>query len=88
MYKTTQQQEIEQRCLDIANFIVNTNSTVRNAAKKFKCSKSTVFLDVTKRIFEIDHQLGNQVQNVLQYNKEQRHFRGGLSTKQRFSKVK
>ena len=38
---------IEERVLELAHYIINTNSTVRSTAKKFRVSKSTVHKDVT-----------------------------------------
>jgi putative DeoR family transcriptional regulator (stage III sporulation protein D) len=40
---------IEERATDIANYIIETNATVRQAAKKFGISKSTVHMDATKQ---------------------------------------
>ena len=38
---------IEERAVEIANYIVEENATVRQAAKKFGVSKSTVHMEVT-----------------------------------------
>jgi len=39
---------IEERAVDIANYIIKNNATVRQTAKQFGVSKSTVHMDVTK----------------------------------------
>ena len=38
---------IEERAIEIANYIVEQNATVRQAAKRFGVSKSTVHMVVT-----------------------------------------
>ena len=38
---------IEERAVEIANYIIDTKATVRQAAKKFGISKSTVHMEVT-----------------------------------------
>lgn len=76
---------IEERVLSIANYIIETNSTVRAAAQKFKVSKSTVHKDITERLTEVSPQLAASVKTVLDENKAQRHIRGGLATKEKYS---
>jgi len=39
---------IEKRAVEVANFMIHHNATVRETAKKFGISKSTVHTDVTK----------------------------------------
>ena len=39
---------IEERAVEIANYIIETRATVRQTAKKFGISKSTVHIVVTK----------------------------------------
>lgn len=76
---------VEQRVIDIARYIIETECTVRTAAKKFGVSKSTVHKDITARLQEIDGLLFNEVDKVMQTNKAQRHIRGGLATKMKYS---
>lgn len=75
---------IEERVLELANYIVSTNSTVRATAKKFKVSKSTVHKDVTERLQEISPSLATEVKSVLEINKAERHIRGGMATKEKY----
>ena len=42
---------IEERAIEIANYIIEEKATVRQTAKKFGVSKSTVHIDVTKEVF-------------------------------------
>lgn len=79
---------VEKRCIDLGHYIVETKSTVRKAAKVFGISKSTVHNDVTKRLSVINPLLCSEVKTVLDENKAQRHIRGGLATKEKYSKMK
>ena len=56
---------IEERVLELANYIIETNSTVRATANKFRVSKSTVHKDVTERLLEINPALAHEVKEVL-----------------------
>lgn len=79
---------VEKRCIEIGNYIKNTGATVRKAGSIFGISKSTVHIDVTKRLYEIDRELYNEVEKVLQENKAQRHIRGGIATKEKYNALK
>ena len=79
---------IEERVLALAEYIISTNSTVRVAAKKFKVSKSTVHKDVTERLQEISPSLAAQVKAGLDVNKSERHIRGGLATREKYTHKK
>lgn len=39
---------IEERAIEVAQYIIDENATVRQTAKKFGVSKSTVHVEVTK----------------------------------------
>jgi putative DeoR family transcriptional regulator (stage III sporulation protein D) len=75
---------IEERVLELARYILETSSTVRAAAKKFRVSKSTVHKDITERLLEINPGLAHEVKTVLDNNKAERHIRGGLATQQKY----
>ena len=77
---------IEERAIDIAHYIVEENATVRQAAKKFGVSKSTVHKDVSERLASINASLTNEVRKVLDTNKEERHIRGGMATQEKYMK--
>ena len=79
---------IEERVLELAGYIIETGSTVRAAAKKFKISKSTVHKDITERRKEINPALASEVKAVLDNNKAERHIRGGLATKHKYEEQK
>lgn len=75
---------IEERTVEIAQYIIDKKATVRAAAKKFGISKSTVHKDVTERLNRINPALAYEVKNVLDENKAERHIRGGEATKEKY----
>ena len=75
---------IEERAMEIAQYIVENEATVRQAAKKFGVSKSTVHKDITERLSQIQPQLAAQARVVLDVNKSERHIRGGLATREKY----
>jgi len=75
---------IEERAIDIANYIIENNTTVRQTAKQFGISKSTVHKDVTERLMQINPTLATEARKVLDVNKSERHIRGGLATKDKY----
>lgn len=75
---------IEERAIDIANYIIDNNATVRQTAKQFGISKSTVHKDVTDRLMQINPALAKEARKVLDVNKSERHIRGGLATKEKY----
>ncbi len=77
---------VDQRAVELAEYIVENKTTVRDAAKKFGVSKSTVFVDVSERLKRLNPGLYNDVRKVLDINKAERHIRGGMATKQKFLK--
>lgn len=75
---------IEERAIDIANYIIENNSTVRQTAKQFGISKSTVHKDVTERLMQINPSLAKEARKILDVNKSERHIRGGLATREKY----
>ena len=75
---------IEQRAIEIANYIIEEKTTVRQAAKKFGVSKSTIHKDITERLEQINTNLASQARTVLELNKSERHIRGGMATKKKY----
>ena len=75
---------IAQRAMDIATYIIEHNATVRQAAKQFGVSKSTVHKDAGERIGYINPALAKEVRKVLDQNKCERHIRGGLATREKY----
>jgi len=72
---------IEERACDLAVYIIESNATVRAAAKEFGISKSTVHKDLSERLQQFNKPLYQQVKTVLEKNKAERHIRGGIATR-------
>ncbi|TDX59180.1 sporulation transcriptional regulator SpoIIID [Orenia marismortui] len=79
---------IHRRVLDVADYISETKATVRQAAKVFGVSKSTIHKDITERLEKINPQLADEIKDILEYNKAERHFRGGEATRKKYLKAK
>jgi len=75
---------IRERTIKIAEYIIETKHTVRDIAKEFGVSKSTVHKDLTERLPDIDLELAKEVEKILEYHKEIRHLRGGEATKKKY----
>lgn len=75
---------IEERAIELAQYIIDSKDTVRGAASKFGISKSTVHKDVSERLLKINPALAYQVRLILNENKAERHIRGGLATKLKY----
>ena len=75
---------LEQRACDLALYIIENRATVRQAAKQFGISKSTVHKDIAERLPFINRQLYRQAKEILEENKAQRHIRGGLATRRKY----
>lgn len=78
---------IEERAVEVAEYIVESKVTVREAAKKFNISKSTVHKDITERLVRINPQLAKMARIVLDDNKAERHIRGGQATKKKYERA-
>ncbi|MBQ7131555.1 MAG: sporulation transcriptional regulator SpoIIID [Oscillospiraceae bacterium] len=76
--------EPNERAVRLGEYIIETHSTVRGAAAQFGISKSTVHKDLQERLPKISPSLYPQVRVILDKNKEERHIRGGLATKQKY----
>lgn len=75
---------IEERVLEIAQYIIDNETTVRAAAKVFNVSKSTVHKDVHERLFGINRELYRKCREILEKNKAERHIRGGMATREKY----
>ena len=73
------------KCNSYRGFFIWVNFTVRGAAKKFGISKSTVHKDVSERLKKINPALFLEVRTILDENKAERHIRGGMATKLKYS---
>jgi len=75
---------IQKRVMDLSCFIAERKATVRQAARHFGVSKSTVHKDVTERLPDINVDLATEVKHILEINKAERHIRGGEATKKKY----
>ncbi|MBE5787536.1 MAG: stage III sporulation protein D [Clostridiales bacterium] len=81
-------QEIALRCQALARYMIRTGATVRQAAKAFGLSKSSVHKDVHERLKYIHPGLHLEVKKVLAYHQAVRHIRGGMATRQRWKLIR
>lgn len=75
---------MEERAVELGEYIIESGATVRSAAKKFGVSKSTVHKDVSERLKYVNPQLYREVKTILEINKAQRHIRGGMATRKKY----
>ena len=75
---------IEERAAAIASYIIENNATVRQTARKFGISKSTVHKDVAERLPQVNQALAAQARVVLDVNKSERHIRVGQAAREKY----
>ena len=80
--------KIFNRVIEETNYIIATSDTIRNIAKIYNVSKSTVHKDLNERLKQINIKLYKDVNNILKYHIDIRHIRGGESTKKKYLKLK
>lgn len=81
------QDYIRRRVLDISSYILESKATVRQAAIVFGVSKSTVHKDITERLPSINKKTANQIKDILEFNKAERHLRGGEATRKKYQEM-
>lgn len=74
----------KERCILLAAYLVEHRTTVRATAAKFGISKSTVHKDITRTLRYINRGLYEEVKEVLEKNKNERHLRGGEATRKKY----
>ncbi len=78
--------DLEQRARELAVYLIERRTTIRDAARHFSISKSTVHKDLSERLARIDRSLYAQVKEILEQNKAERHIRGGDATRLKYQK--
>ena len=78
---------IEERVLEVAQYIIYSRATIRKTAKVFGVSKSTIHKDMTERLPKINPDIAEEAKSILDLNKAQRHIRGGKATKLKYKVV-
>ena len=79
---------IRRRVLYQARIMLDNKLTVREVAKIIGLSKSTIHKDLTEKLKLIDEYLFDEIANLLEYNKNIRHIRGGQKTKEKYENMK
>ena len=79
---------IERRACEFACYIIENDTTIRDAAKHFGVSKSTVHKDLSERLPTVNRALYSQVKEVLDRNRRERHIRGGLATQKKYRQIR
>ncbi len=79
---------IETRVLEAANYMIKSKSTIRKTAEVFGVSKSTIHKDIKDRLKEVDPDIIYRVDEILKFNKSERHIRGGNTTRLKYEKLK
>lgn len=74
-------EEIEERSIVAAKYMLEHRTTVRKVAAKLGVCKSTVFTDLTVVLPKVDAHLYQEVRKILDFNRNERYYRGGLATK-------
>lgn len=77
-------EHIQERCIRIGQYIADTGATVRQAARHFGVSKSSVHKDMDERLPTLNQTLFEHVRRVMCYNKSVRHLRGGEATRRKY----
>jgi putative DeoR family transcriptional regulator (stage III sporulation protein D) len=78
-------EDIYDRAINVALYIVSNKATVRQAAAQFGISKSTISKDMVKRLPTVSPKLAIKVKEVVDFNMAERHVRGGESTRKKFA---
>lgn len=74
----------KERCEIFGEYVIENSATVRNTAKHFGISKSTVHKDLSQKLYYINPRLYDSVKEILEFNKSERHIRGGEATRQKY----
>ena len=76
----------KERCIILANYLVENKTTVRKVAQHFGISKSTVHKDITTNLKKINTELYYKAKEILDINRNERHIRGGEATRRKYRK--
>ncbi|MEG0774452.1 sporulation transcriptional regulator SpoIIID [Clostridium sp.] len=78
---------IEDRVLEVARYIIESQATIRKTASVFGVSKSTIHKDMTERLPKINPQIAEEAKTILNLNKSERHIRGGKATRMKYKTI-
>lgn len=77
---------LKKRVVNEAKYIIDSKKTIRETAKYFHVSKSTIHKDIQERLILIHPFLYQKVRMILDKHLEERHIKGGERTKQKYLK--
>ena len=80
--------EIELRCMELGRYMLRTGATVRETAREYGLSKSSVHKDVHERLRLVHPGLHMEVKKILDYHHAVRHIRGGIATRKRWRLIR
>ena len=87
-WKTSALTEEKDRCIRLAEYLIENKSTVRATAKHFGISKSTVHKDIAEKLPHANAALFKAAKAVMDLNKAERHLRGGQATKAKYRTIR
>ena len=87
-WKTSALTEEKDRCIRLAEYLIENRSTVRATAKHFGISKSTVHKDIAEKLPHVNAELFKEAKAVMELNKAERHLRGGQATKAKYRTIR
>lgn len=73
--------ELDTRVIEVADYIIDNECTLREVAPVFHIGKSTAHVYMTTRLQWLDMDRYSKVMKILEYNKSIRYRRGGLAAK-------
>ena len=79
-------EELEQRVIEVAQYMVKKRTTRRKTAQHFAISRMTVHRDLSERLIDIDPSLYRQVKEIISYNISERAIRGGEATRRKYKR--
>lgn len=79
---------IDERVIEVADYIIKTNATYRLAGEKFKIGKSTAHKYMTERLRNLNYEKYKMVKIVANYNISQRSKRGGRGLRKKWEELK
>lgn len=80
--------EEKERCVQLAEYLIEHRATVRATARYFGISKSTVHKDIAEKLPHIRPALYEAAKEILDLNKAERHIRGGKATQDKYRSLR
>lgn len=80
--------EVIKRVEEVSDYIIETKNTIRETAKIFKVSKSTIHKDIQERLKEVNPKKFHIIEEIFKEHIKIRHILGGQSTKMKYQRLK